>query len=83
MKVGNYYRHKAWRDVMIEITHNYYVKEKDVYKIKGIYYLRLPNTKNKYECMNIVDRMTVEAGDRKNWKAIDPIFPSPEECKKW
>jgi len=68
-KQNKLYRHENMRTCAFEVLTCYYVKEKNIWKLKvgwwNISSVRLPFY------MNLTQRIAIKANDYKNWKEMD------------
>lgn len=76
MILNKIYKHKVWRDVAVKILS---VSDKGV---KVMYLLRLPDTKNKYEDMNLVDTIKI-TNEMDNWEIINAEIVPYWEAVLW
>lgn len=74
-----FFKHPRMTDIAFEVIKSYYIPEKESYKIKVLFLLRLPCTDNDYEYMNFSDTLLVPKAKRKEWVAIEPNFPNGAE----
>lgn len=63
------YKHPEMKDIAFQVIKKFYIKEKDIYEVKVLYYLRLPESK-KYECTNILDKLRLPKEKVKEWVKV-------------
>ena len=72
MTKGLVYKHKNNRSVAMQITTSYYVKERDRWSLRVMWYKYSPTRGLEYS-MNISQRLTITREQRKGWELLQDV----------
>ena len=70
MKKFSFYKNINNKTVAIQILSSYYVKEKDRWNVKVMWYNWSPKFGLRF-CMNLTQRFNITREQRANWKGIE------------